>query len=71
MLLFRSEQHVDRWCAQWNRVRGGALSMIQGWKLARAWYGDRLRSDWGPKTVAETQAAFAAIGLTGDFWKIG
>jgi hypothetical protein len=45
--------------------------MIQGWKLARAWYGDRLRSDWGPKTVAETQAAFAAIGLTGDFWKIG
>jgi len=70
MLLFRSEQHVDRWCRQWNRRRGGILSLDQGWRLAQAWYGDRLSVNWGPKTVAEAQALFAKIGLRGPFWRL-
>jgi len=70
MLLFRSEQHVDRWCSQWNRKRGGTLSLLQGWKLAQAWYGDRLNPDWRPKTADEAENAFANIGLTGSFWKL-
>jgi len=70
MLLFRSEQHVDRWCAQWNRKRGGTLSLFQGWRLAQAWYGDRLSPDWRPKTKKEAQNAFAEIGLKGPFWKL-
>jgi hypothetical protein len=70
MLLFRSEQHVDRWCAQWNRPRGGTLTLRQGWRLAKEWYEDRLDPDWRPKTVAEAEAAFARIGLTGEFWKL-
>ena len=70
MLLFRSEQHVNRWCAQWNRPRGGTLSLTQGWELAQAWYGDRLRPDWRAKTVDEAQRAFAEIGLKGEFWKL-
>ena len=68
MLLFRSEQHVDRWCAQWNRPRGGTLTLSQGWRLAQEWYGDRWRPDWRPKTIVEAEAAFARIGLTGEFW---
>jgi len=70
MLLFRSEQHVDRWCAQWNRRRGGTLTLNQGWRLAKEWYGDRLSPDWRPKTAVEAQAAFARIGLVGDFWDL-
>jgi hypothetical protein len=70
MLLFRSEQHVDRWCAQWRRPRGGTLSLLQGWKLAVEWYGDRLSPTWRSKTVQEAQAAFARIGLVGDFWEL-
>jgi hypothetical protein len=70
MLLFRSEQHVDRWCAQWKRPRGGTLSLPQGWTLAQEWYVNRLRADWRPKTVGEAQAAFAGIGLVGEFWKL-
>lgn len=70
MLLFRSEQHVDRWCEQWKRPRGGTLSLRQGWRLAKEWYGDRLSADWQPKSTAEAQAAFARIGLEGDFWKL-
>lgn len=70
MLLFRSGQHVDRWCRQWNHRRGGILSLNQGWRLAQAWYGDRLSPDWRPKTVDEAQALFAEIGLRGPFWRL-
>ena len=69
MLLFRSERHVERWNAQWNRSRGGLLSLTQGWELAQAWYGDRLNPNWSPKSAAEAESAFAKIGLEGDFWK--
>lgn len=71
MLLFRSEQHVDRWCAQWARPRGATLTTAQGWQLATAWYADRLNPDWRPKTQSEAQAALTRIGLTGEFWNLG
>jgi len=70
MLLFRSEQHVDRWCQQWNRPRGGTLTLNQGWRLAKEWYADRLSPKWRPKTTAEAQAALARIGLVGEFWRL-
>jgi hypothetical protein len=70
MLLFRSEQHVELWCAQWNRPRGGTLSMAQGWKLAKLWYGDRLKPSWRPKTASEAESAFRQVGLVGEFWKL-
>lgn len=70
MLLFRSEEHVEQWCKQWNRPVGGILTLQQGWRLAQAWYNDRLSADWRPKTGPEAQDAFTAIGLTGEFWKL-
>ena len=70
MLLFRSEQHVDRWCKQWKRPRGGTLSLAQGWKLARLWYSDRLNPKWQPKSAPEAESAFRQIGLVGEFWKL-
>jgi hypothetical protein len=70
MLLFRSEQHVDRWCKQWNRARGGILDLQQGWRLAKEWYGDRLSPAWQPKSPSEAEAAFGRIGLKGEFWKL-
>jgi len=70
MLLFRSEQHIDRWCKQWKRPRGGTLSLAQGWKLAQLWYGDRLSQHWQPKTAAEAESVFRQVGLVGEFWKL-
>ena len=70
MLLFRSEQHVDRWCQQWGRPRGGTLSLQQGWKLAQLWYGDRLEPEWRAKSTSEAQELFAQVGLTADFWRL-
>jgi hypothetical protein len=68
MLLFRSEDHVDGWCRDWNQPRGGVLTMEQGWGLAKAWYSDRLDPERKPKTEAEVQACFAELALTGPFW---
>ena len=42
MLLFRSEEAVDRWCAATGEPRGETLPLQQVWTLSRAWYGDRM-----------------------------
>jgi len=70
MLLFRSEQHVDRWCKQWKLLRGGILSLAQGWRLSQLWYGDRLSPDWQPMTADQEQAVLGEVGLTEEFWAL-
>lgn len=70
MLLFRGEEHIDRWCAQWSMPRGGVLTIGQAWELAKAWYGDKMNPDWRRATVEEAEAMLARIGLTGDFWRL-
>jgi hypothetical protein len=71
MLLFRSEEHIDRWCEAWAQPRGGTLTLEQGWKLANAWYGkDRRDADWRRKTPDEASAVFEEIGMIGPFWQL-
>lgn len=70
MLAFRSGAHVERWCEQSGLERGAAFSLEQMWRLADAWYRDRLSPDWRRRTAAEAGAAFARAGLTGEFWKL-
>jgi hypothetical protein len=71
MLLFRSEEHVERWRRTWGQPRGASLTLAQIWGLAREWYGpDRREAGWRRKTAAEAEAAFAGLRLRGDFWKL-
>lgn len=71
MLLFRSEEHIDCWCKQWKLARGAELSLEQGWRLAQAWYGpDRREPIWRRKTVEETEAVLAELGLAAPFWSL-
>jgi len=71
MLLFRSEEHVDSWCASWKMARGGALSLDQAWRLARAWYGpDRRAPQWRRRSIEEAEALFAELGLISPFWHL-
>lgn len=69
MLLFRSEEHVARWCAERNLARGALLTIGQGWRLARDWYYDRLDLNYRSKTPTEIEAIFTRIGLTGPYWQ--
>jgi hypothetical protein len=71
MLLFISEEHVERWCRDWGLARGGTLSLEQGWRLAQAWYGpDRRDPSWRRRSVEETEALLSSIGLEGQFWNL-
>ena len=67
MLLFRSEEHLDRWTGP----RGAVLSLGTAWKLARAWFGtDRRLPEWRRRTPDEIRELFDNLGLTGDFWRL-
>ena len=71
MLLFRSEEHVDRWCRAWRMERGAAFSLETAWRLAVAWLGpDRRDPEWRRRTVEEAEALFEELGLTGTFWAL-
>ena len=70
MLLFRSEEHVDRWCADRDLPRGGTMTPDQCWRLAQAWYGDKVSPDWRRATLDEAESLLAETGLTGPFWSL-
>jgi hypothetical protein len=70
MLAFRSEAHVHRWLETHGLPQGATLSLDQAWRLADAWYSDRLDPTWRRKTPAESEALFAEIGFEGDFWRL-
>ena len=42
MLLFRSEETVDQWCAAHNIPRRPLVNLQQLWQLAVHWYANRL-----------------------------
>lgn len=59
-----------RWCRARGRPVGGVLSLGQAWRLALAWYADRLSPGWRRKSVDEAQEVFTRLGLTGGFWRL-
>jgi hypothetical protein len=69
-LLFRSEDHVDRWCRQWHQPRGAIIELAQQWRLAQAWYEDRLAFDWRRKAAEEVDALWNTLGFTSSFWSL-
>ena len=71
MLLFRSEEHVERWRAQWSQPSGGSMDIETCALLAYDWYHDRLDPNGRRKNVAEAAAIFANLGLTDTFWSLG
>ena len=49
---------------------GAVVTPEQMWRLADVWYHDRADPSWRRKTADEAETIFAAIGLTGDFWRL-
>lgn len=70
MLLFRSEEHVERWVAR-GRPRGATLTLEQQWRLARSWFAGRHLPEWRKRTASDAEEVFRSAGLTGDFWRLG
>ena len=68
MLLFRSEETVNRWCELHRVSRRPLLTLEQLWQLALHWYANRLTVESRRPGADEMVAIFASIGLTGPFW---
>jgi len=68
MLVFRSEEHVDRWCAVRGLPRRPVVTLDQLWQLAVAWYSNRLTPEARRPMGAEVREIFQRLGLTDPFW---
>lgn len=68
MLLFRSEETVNRWCESNRTPLRPRITLGQLWQLAVVWYANRLTVESRRPAPDEMVAVFASIGLTGTFW---
>jgi hypothetical protein len=68
MLLFRSEEGIDRGAAEKGVTRGESLSLERIWELSKLWYGGRLDPTYRGRSAAEVEGIFQRVGLTSPFW---
>ena len=69
MLLFRSEEHVERWCRTRGLPKRPLVSLEQLWELAVAWYSNRLTPEARRPMGTEIREIFDRLGLTDPFWR--
>jgi hypothetical protein len=68
MLLFRSEENVQRWCQARGLPVRPLISLNQLWYLAVTWYGNRLTVESRRPGPDEMVSIFRQTGLEGPFW---
>jgi len=61
---------VDAWCGRERLSRGDVMTLDRCWDLARRWYAGRTEPEWRGRPAQASQAIFAEVGLTGDFWRM-
>jgi hypothetical protein len=69
MLLFRSDEVVDAWCAATGEPRGETVPLPQVWTLSREWYAPRLDPAYRGRSAAQAVAVFEHVGLRSEFWR--
>jgi len=69
MLLFRSEEHVERWCRTRGLPKRPLVSLDQLWELSVAWYSNRLTPEARRPMGTEIREIFDRLGLTDPFWR--
>lgn len=77
MLLFRSEEHAERWRERRPQAPAGSvtpawniLKIEQATALAHAWYRNKLDPDWRRFTTDEAETIFDQLGLDPEFWRL-
>ena len=68
MLLFRSEEWVDKWCKRNHLERGEILTIDQVWELSKLWYDNRLSVDFHGRSIEQVAEVFRQAGLKSKFW---
>ena len=70
MLLFRSEEWIDKWCKRNNIERGEVLTINQVWELSKLWYDNRLSLEYHGRNIEQVRKIFMQAGLTSSFWQV-
>jgi hypothetical protein len=70
MLLFRSEEWIDKWCQRNNFERGEVLTIQQVWELSKLWYANRMSLDYHGRSPEQVAKVFRQVGLTSKFWHV-
>ncbi len=68
MLLFQSEEWVEKWCKRNNLDVGEMLSIQQVWELSKLWYGNRMSLEYHGRSMEQVAEIFKQAGLTAKFW---
>ncbi|MBE7436445.1 MAG: hypothetical protein HS100_21190 [Anaerolineales bacterium] len=68
MLLFRSEEWVDKWCKRNDLERGEMLNIQQVWELSKLWYGNRMSPEYHGRSMEQVAEVFRQAGLMSKFW---
>jgi hypothetical protein len=68
MLLFQSEEWIDKWRKRKNLERGEVLTIQQVWELSKLWYHDRLSAEYHGRSIERVAEIFRQVGLTSAFW---
>jgi len=68
MLLFRSEEWIDKWCQRNHLERGEVLTLNQVWELSKPWYDNRLSLEYHGRSVEQVREIFMKAGLASTFW---
>lgn len=68
MLFFRSEEHVQNWCAKESLPVRPIINLDQLWQLSLAWYENRLTLEFRRPGPPEMTEIFGRLGLTEPFW---
>jgi hypothetical protein len=70
MLLFRSEEDLDRYCERRGTNRGVALPRDLAWSLSKAWFRSDDPREWRWPDAARARAIFDELGLVGPMWTL-
>jgi hypothetical protein len=70
MLLFQSEEWIDKWCRRNNLERGETLTIDQVWELSKLWYYNRLSADFHGRSTEQVAEVFRQAGLKSAFWYV-
>jgi hypothetical protein len=68
--LFCDEGHARAHVEARDLAPGAVVPAERMWRLAVAWYGNRLDPDFRPYTAAYKQQLLTRTGLTGAFWRL-
>ncbi len=70
MLLFQSEEWIDKWCKRNHLEHGEILTIGQVWELSKLWYGNRMSVDFHGRSTEQVAEVFKQAGLISKFWYV-